>query len=322
MSKFKKILLLALVLCGVMSLSGLQSAYADKNLVIAGSHVKGTWYRFAGGVASLVDKYIPGYKATAQPSSGGIINVRDLRAGDTDLAMLLPNNALEARQSDPPFDKEKPFKELRAMFNTYSFPMHLIVKQDSKVKSLKDVKGMTVGTGPPGSSNMILTRLILKEAGINKGDVKFRHMSVSENATALGDNNVDVSFMLTGTASAAINQLMTMHEVRYVPLDPAFLKELNQKYPYMTPGLVKAGTYERVKADVPCVRMWGVMCTTTKMSENLIYQITKAVFEHKPELVKILKLVEEMSPENGANNLPIPLHKGAEKYYKEIGVLK
>jgi len=322
MSRTKSTLILVAVLCGALLLAGVQPAQADKNLVIAGSSVKGTWYRFAGGVASLVDKYIPGYKATATPSPGSVKNVRDLRSGEIDLGMLLPSAAFQAYKGLPPYEKEKPFMELRALFNTYSFPMHIIVKQDSKVKSVGDMKGLRIGTGPPGSVSMLITRIILEQAGITSKDVKFRSLSVSENTSALADGNVDVSFILTGTASAAVNQLMTMHEVRYVHMEEELLKALNKEHPYMVPGVVKAGTYERVKADVPCITMWGVMTTTTNFSEDLIYQITKAVFEHKPELVKILKLVEEMSPQNGANNLPIPLHQGAEKYYQEIGVLK
>ncbi len=322
MSRTKSTLILVAVLCGTLLLAGVQPAQADKNLVIAGSSVKGTWYRFAGGVASLVDKYIPGYKATATPSPGSVKNVRDLRSKEVDLAMLLPSAAFQAYKGIHPYEKEKPFKELRALFNTYSFPMHIIVKQDSKVKSVRDMKGLRIGTDAPGSVSMLITSIVLEEAGIKSQDVKFRSLSVSENTAALGDGNVDVSFILTGTASAAVNQLMTMHEVRYVPMEAEMLKALNKAHPYMVPGVVKAGTYERVKADVPCITMWGVLTTTVNFSEDLIYQITKAVFEHKPELVKILKLVEEMNPANGANNLPVPLHKGAEKYYKEIGALK
>ncbi|MBW1774290.1 MAG: TAXI family TRAP transporter solute-binding subunit [Deltaproteobacteria bacterium] len=322
MSKTKNTLLLVAVLCGVLLLGGVQTAQADKNLVIAGSSVKGTWYRFAGGVASLVDKYISGYNATATPSPGSVKNVRDLRSGEIDLGMLLPSAAFQAYKGIHPYEKETPFKELRALFNTYSFPMHIIVKQNSKVKSVRDMKGLRIGTGPPGSVSMLISRIVLEQAGINSEEVKFRSVSVSENTSALSDGNVDVSFILTGTSSAAVNQLMTMHKVRYVPLGADLLKALNQEYPYMVPGVIKAGTYERVKVDVPSVTMWGVLTTTASFSEDLIYQITKSVFEHKGELVKILKLVEEMNPQNGANNLPIPLHKGAEKYYKEIGVLK
>jgi len=322
MSRTKSTLILVAVLCGAILLAGVQPVWADKNLVIAGSSVKGTWYRFSGGVASLVDKYIPGYKATATPSPGSVKNARDLRSGEVDLAMLLPSAAFQAYKGMPPFDKEKPFIELRALFNTYSFPMHIIVKQDSKVKSVKNMKGLRIGTGPPGSVSMLITKTVLEQAGVSSKDVKFRALSPSENAAGLADGNVDVSFILTGTASAAINQLMTMHEVRYVHMEADLLKALNKEHPYMVPGVLKAGTYERVKADVPCITMWGLMTTTTKFSDDLIYQVTKAVFEHKPELVKILKLVEEMSPANGANNVPIPLHKGAEKYYKEAGVLK
>ena len=309
-------------LVGLVVFSATTALAADKNLIIAGSSVKGTWYRFAGGVASLVDKYIKGYNATAQPSPGSIKNLRDMRGGEIDIAMVLPDAAYQCYNSLPPFDKEKPFKDLRAIFNTYSFPMHIIVKDDSKIKSLQDIKGMRVGAGPPGATSNMVTKAILQEVGISPDQVKFRYMSVSENASALADGNVDVSFILTGKLSAAVSQLFTMHEVRYLPISQEVLKSLNKKQPYFVPGVVKAGTYGKVKQDVPCLTMWGVLSTTTKLSEEFVYQLTKTVFDHKAELVKILKLAEEMTPESGGNDLPVPLHPGAKKYYKELGVLK
>lgn len=314
--------LTVLALMGLMALGSTSAWATDKNLVIAGSAVKGTWYRFAGGVASLVDKYIPGYSATAQPSPGSIKNLRDMRTGEIDIAMVLPDAAYQCYNSLPPFDKEKPFKQLRAIFNTYSFPMHILVKEDSKIKSLKDIKGARIGAGPPGSTSMMVTKAILGEVGITPDQVKFRYMSVSENASALADGNVDVSFILTGKLSAAVSQLFTMHEVRYIPVPAEVLKSLNQKQPYFVPGEVKAGTYGKVEHDVPCLTMWGVLCTTTKMSDDFVYQLTKTVFEHKAQLVKILKLAEEMTPQRAASDLPVPLHPGAIKYYKEVGVLK
>jgi len=308
-------------LVGLMAL-GTTAIAADKNLVIAGSSVKGTWYRFAGGVASLVDKYIPGYSATAQPSPGSIKNLRDMRNGEVDIAMVLPDAAYQCYNAMAPFDKEKPFKDLRAIFNTYSFPMHILVKEESKIKSIKDIKGARIGAGPPGSTSMMVTKAILAEVGITPDQVSFRYMSVSENASALADGNVDVSFILTGKLSAAVSQLMTMHEVRYVPIDPAVLAALNKKQPYFVPGVVKAGSYGKVKQDVPCLTMWGVLSTTTKLSDEFVYKLTKAVFEHKAQLVKILKLAEEMTPQRAANDLPVPLHPGALKYYKEVGAIK
>ncbi len=315
-------LLSVAALAGLMALSGATAFASDKNLVIAGSSVKGTWYRFAGGVASLVDKYIPGYSATAQPSPGSIKNLRDMRMGEIDIAMVLPDAAYQCYNSLPPFEKEKPYKDLRAIFNTYSFPMHILVKEDSKVKSLKDMKGLRIGVDAPGSTSKMVTEAILREVGITPDQVTFRHMSVSENAEALADGNVDVSFILTGNLSAAVSQLMTMHEVRYVPIDPKILAALNKKQPYFVPGVIKAGAYGKIKQDIPCLTMWGVLCTTTKMSDDFVYQLTKVVFQHRDQLIKVLKLAEEMTPERASHDLPVPLHPGAMKYYKEIGVLK
>ncbi|MBW2308682.1 MAG: TAXI family TRAP transporter solute-binding subunit [Deltaproteobacteria bacterium] len=312
--------ILLIVLAGLCF--NIDSALAkEKNIVIAGSHVKGTWYRFSGGVAAMVDKYIPGYKATAQPSPGSIQNIRNLKENHIDLGMIIPPMAFNAYKGEPPFDKD-PYPNLRALFNTYSFPMHIIVKENSPVKSLADIKGLRIGTGPTGGGAYLIVELILNEFGLTYKDVRPYYYSVSENTRALADGNIDVTFALTGTMSAAISQLMTMHKVRYVPISMEKLTSLNKKYSYLAPGYVKAGTYKKVKKDVPAVILWGVMCVDANIDEELAYNITKTVFEHKPEIVKILKLAEEMTPETASKNLPVPLHPGAERYYREIKVLK
>jgi TRAP transporter TAXI family solute receptor len=318
-------LIVCMVLCTTVFVSGIcvGSALGDdqKNIIIAGSHAAGTWYRFAGAVGALVDKYIPGYRATAQPSPGSVQNIRNLRGKNIEIAMLLPAVAYQAYKGMPPFEKD-PYQNVRALFNTYSFPDNIVVRENSPVKSLEDIKGLKIAIGPPGSGSQVVHKIILAEYGLSVKDCKTQYLTNNEAANALTDGNVDVAFVELPLKASVINELMTMHKVRHVPLSMEKLKSINKKYPYLVPGTIKAGTYERIKQDVPAIFQWGILCTDANANNELIYGITKLVFDHKKELVQMVKLVEEMSTETAATNLPIPLHAGAEKYYKEIGVLK
>jgi TRAP transporter TAXI family solute receptor len=184
------------------------------------------------------------------------------------------------------------------------------------------MKGRRIAVCPPGSGCQFSHKIILGAYGLTFDDCKTQYLTAGETARALADGNIEVAFIELPVKSSTVNELMTMHKVRYVPVDVEKLKAINKKYPYYVPGVIKAGTYKSVKQDVPAVFQWGIMCTDANLDEELAYNITKVVFEHKPEIVQILKLVEEMTPEKACTNLPIPLHPGAERYYREIGVLK
>jgi TRAP transporter TAXI family solute receptor len=294
-------------------------AQKEKHIIIAGSHAAGTWYRYCGAIGAMVDKYIPGWKATAQPSPGSVENVRNLIDKSIDMAMLLPSAAYQAYKGLPPFE---PYPNLRGLFNTYSFPDNIIVKENSPFKSVADFKGMRIAVGPPGSGSQLVHKIILAEYGLTFEDCKTRYLTNNESANALVDGNVDAAFIELPFKSSVVSELMTMHKVRYIPMSMEKLESINKKYPYLVPGIIPKGTYERVKEDIPAVFQWGLMCCDANMDKEIVYNITRVVFEHKPEIVKILSLAEEMTPEKASKYLPIPLHPGAEKYYREIGVLK
>jgi TRAP transporter TAXI family solute receptor len=296
-------------------------AAGEKHIVIAGSHVAGTYYRLAGGIASLVDKYIPGVKATAQPSPGSVQNVRNLVDKSIDIGIVISSLGYKAIKGEKPFEKD-PFPNLRGIFNTYPFLDNIITQEKSPVKTLFDVKGRRVATGPPGSGSLHSHIIILEAHGIKLDDCKPQYLTNDEAARALVDGNVDVALIEVPATAGVIKELMTMHKMRYVPVDMEVAKAIHKKVPYLYPDYVKAGTYECVKEDVLQMFQTGIFCADLNFDPELVYNIVKVMFEHKAELVQILKLAEKITPETAGGNMAIPLHPGAERYYREVGVLK
>jgi TRAP transporter TAXI family solute receptor len=291
-----------------------------KDLIIAGSQATGTWFVFSGAVCQQISKNIAGTKCSPTPSSGSTENVRNLDSGVIDLGMVLPNVLYEAYHGLGTF-KGKKVESIRAMLNTYSFPLHIITLTKSGIKSIPELKGKKVAIGPPGSTDHRSFEAVLPEYNMTMKDMNIRPLSLTDRTTALSDGQVDAIVVLTGITSASVTELMTTKDARYLEISPEILKRIHAKYPYYVEGTIPKGTYKNLKEDVTTIFTYGVLAASIKTDPKLIYEITKLIFEKKNEIVQIINLAKELDPKI-AVKVPIPLHPGAEKYFREIGALK
>lgn len=291
-----------------------------RDFVIAGSQATGTWFVFASAVCTQIVEAIPGSKCNPTPSSGSAENIRNLESKTIDLGMTLPDVLYEAYTGTGAF-KDKKVASVRALTNTYSFPVHIIVLGDSPIKSLTDLKGKRIAIGPPGSTDHRSFEAIMAEYNIKMTDMNLRPLSLNDRVTALTDEQVDAIVVLTGVSSAAITELMSTKDARYLQVPPDVLKKINAKYPYFVDGVIPKGTYKNLREDVSTVFTWGILAVDASMDDETVYTITRTVFGKKSEIVKVIDLAKELELET-AVKVPIPLHPGAERYFKEMGVLK
>jgi len=317
-----------LLFCLLLSLGVTTASQAQtkpsgsRSLIVAGSASTGTWFIFASALSQLVNKHLAGINASPTPSAGTPENLRNLSTGAVDLALALPDYLYIAYRGEPPFTGAKKMDSLRSFYNTYSFPLHIMVNAGSNIKDIKDLKGKRIGTGAPGSGERDLTLRVMEPYGLTEKDVRFSPLSVGERCSALGDGKVDCSFVLTGITSAAIQKLTTTKNIRYLSINPEPLNAVNKKYPYYTKGVIPANTLKGQTQEVSTIIMWGVLTTLAGFDEQLAYKIVRLTFENKKELVELSPLSKEISLETATVGLPIPLHPGAEKYFKEKGILK
>lgn len=311
---------------GIVSISSLLTLLIfppisfGKDLVIAGSQATGTWFIFNAAVCQQITKHLPGNSCSPTPSSGSAENIRNMDSGVIDLGMVLPDVLYEAYKGTGLFENKK-VEGVRALFNTYSFPLHVITLTKSGIQSITELKGKKVAIGPPGSTDHRAFERVLPEYNMTMKDMNIRPLSLSDRVSALSDGQVDAIVVLTGIASSAVTELMTTKDARYIQISTETVRKLNAKYPYYVEGTIPKGTYKNLKEDVSAVFTWGVMSAMTKTDTKLIYDITKLVFEKKDDIVEIISLAKELNPKT-AVKVPIPLHPGAEKYFREIGALK
>ncbi|MCL6447994.1 MAG: TAXI family TRAP transporter solute-binding subunit [Armatimonadetes bacterium] len=291
----------------------------DQMLITIGTAtVGGAWYPMGGALANVISNYVPNVKANAIPTGASIENLKSISSNKMEIGFATTDIPYQMYRGID-FEENKSFLALAN--NDYIY-LALIVKKDSPIKTFTDIKGKKIGTGVPGSSNYKIVEEVLKAHGMTYNDVKPYPSGVSEQCEALKDGNIDMfAYVVSGSGGAApaIVELATTTDIRFISLDEEILQKINKEKPYylirdIPPGWVK-GLNERVKA----LAVGTTICVKADLKDELVYNICKAMFEHKNELDAVHPQWKQTTKETVALDLPVPLHPGAEKYYKEIG---
>ncbi|MEK9751818.1 MAG: TAXI family TRAP transporter solute-binding subunit, partial [Rhodospirillaceae bacterium] len=211
--------------------------------------------------------------------------------------------------------------KVRVIANLYPEDMHLVLKKGLKLNSLKDLNGKKVGVAAAGSGTQVSVRMILKHYGIKAEE---HELNVGQSKQRLADGQLDAFFYAAGTPLAALVELGATKGFDLYKFTKAEQKAINGIIPYYVESMIPAGTYENIKHDVPTVAVNGQLVTNVDQPTDLVYNITKALWNKNTR-----KLLDKGHPkgkvirqETALKGVLIPLHPGAEKYYKEVGMIK
>jgi uncharacterized protein len=310
-----------IIILAVFLLAGIGDVQAQTRLSIATASTAGTWYPLGGAFANVITKNVKNTEAMAYPSGASIENIRNLKKGQTDIVMLQPDVAFWAYTGTEQFAKDKPYQGLKAIMAMYPIYEQIIVPYDSPIKSLYDMKGKKIGVGAPGSGNEVMNRLILAEYGVTYKDCEPKFLSTPEQVEALKDGNVDAIMFGLGAPAPGVMDLQTQRKIRFIEIEPKMMKQINKKYPYYVPDQIDANIYKDQPRPIPVLAWMGVIGVSAEMNDKLVYDILKAFWDNKALIDKIHVTYKEITLKN-APVVPIPLHNGAVKFYKERGVLK
>lgn len=292
---------------------------STKYMSIGTATVGGAWYSMGGALANVISKYLPNVKANAAPTGASIENLESIKNGKMEIGFATTDIPYSMFRGINNFPENKTF---RALANNDLIYLAIIVSEKSPIKKFTDIKGKKLGTGVPGSSNYIIVEEVLKAHGMTYNDVKPYPAGVSQQATALKDGNVDMfAYVVAGTGGAApaIVELTTTEKVRFIPLDRKILEKINKDKPYYLMRDIPVGWARGIDKPVPALAVGTTICIKSDLPDDFVYQIAKVIFEHKNELDSIHPQWKMTTKETVATELPVPLHPGAEKYYKEIG---
>ena len=293
---------------------------ADVKLILATGGTAGTYYPFGGAMAKIWNSKIPGMNVTAQTTGASAENIRLINRKEAELALVQSDILDFAYQGKETF-KEK-ITSVSAIAVLYPEIIQIVVRAESPIKSFADLKGMKVGVGAPGSGTEANFRQLLDVYGMKKEDVKGQFLSFAESADQFKDKHIDAFIVTAGIPNSAIMDISTQHSIRLLNLPPDIISKLTQKYPFLSPAKVPANTYKGQTEDVNTVAVNAVLVASNELKEDVVYSLTKALFENQAELASAHAKGKELSLETAVKGVSIPFHPGAVKYYKEKGLMR
>jgi TRAP transporter TAXI family solute receptor len=293
-----------------------------QNLSIATGGTGGVYYPLGGGMAAVLSKYVPGMQATAEVTGGSVANLQLIGTGKPYLGMTMADATLDAYKGQDKFTgKPVPVRTLMIM---YPNRMHVVSIEGTGVTKMSDLKGKRVSTGSGGSATEVMAFRVIEAAGLDKDkDMRRERLGVAESVSALKDRKIDAFFWVGGLPTAAVTDLASTPGVKIRMIDHADLvPAMNKKYGNLyVQDVIHKDMYRGMDADNKQATVMNLLVTHQNMDDKTAYNIVKAVFDHRQELINVHKEAENFKLENQkAEASPIPWHPGAVKYFAEKGI--
>ncbi|POF95957.1 TAXI family TRAP transporter solute-binding subunit [Pseudomonas putida] len=295
-----------------------QAAPTFINILTGGT--SGVYYPVGVGISQIYSHGIEGSKTTVQATKASVENLNLLQAGRGELAFALGDSVADAWKGDAEAGFKTPLKKLRAIAGTYPNYIQIVASKESGITSLSDLKGKRISVGAPKSGTELNARAIFKAAGLTYQDMgKVEYLPYAESVELIKNRQLDATLQSSGLGQAAIRDLAATLPVVFVPIPADVVTRIgNNAY---QPATIPANTYDGQNADVSTAGINNILVTRADIGDDLAYQMTKLIFENLPRLVTAHAAAKDIQPENAAKNLPIPLHPGAERYFKEKNLL-
>lgn len=296
---------------------------APKFISIATGGTGGAYFPIGAGLADVINKHLTGYNASAEVTAASKVNCINVNDGKSDLALVLGDTLSYGYRGDKLGGFTKPLANLRVVANIYPNTIQIVARKESGIRTLSDLKGKKVSVGAPGSGTEINARQIFAAAGMTYKDFgRTDYLSFSESADQMKNRAIDVTLMSSGMPNPGIMDIATSQEIVIVPIPAEVVRKLDKETPFFVPTTVPKGMYKGQDEDVPTVGVPNFLITRADLDEKTVYEITKAMFENLPRLVQAHAAAKGIKLENATKGLPVPLHPGAAKYYREKGLIK
>ncbi|HSR12249.1 MAG TPA: TAXI family TRAP transporter solute-binding subunit [Thermodesulfobacteriota bacterium] len=298
------------------------AAAAKKYLSLATGNPGGTFYFIGAGFANLFNKHVPDVRVIAESTAASEENFHYVIRKKVDMGLI------SIHVIDPALEKKMDLSGVRLMCLGHTSDRHWFVRRDSPIKSVSDFKGKRVALGSPGSGTLVSSKVELGAAGkLSIEDIKPAYLSFTESITAIKDGTVDVGVISAGYPVASLLDLARTVPMRLIPYSEAELKALMDAHPYYVKVVIPAGTYTGIDTDTLTRGIVTAIFCRKEMSDDLVYAMMKALYDHQKEKDAIHPQARQWSLENmfrGADYTTkyIPFHPGSVKYLKEKGVWK
>lgn len=297
------------------------TAHVQEFVTVLTGGTSGVYYPMGVALSQVYGKAMPGAKTSAQVTKASAENLNLLQAGRGEIAFTLGDALNEAWKGNEEAGFKTPLKKLRTIAAIYPNYIQIVANADSGIKTLADLKGKRIAVGAPKSGTELNARDIFRGAGMSYKDFsKVEYLPFGESVELMKNRQLDATLISAGLGVAAIRDLATSVKIVIVPVPADVVAKIGEAA-YQA-GTVPANTYNGQTEAVATVAIQNFLVSHEGVSTDAAYKMTKAIFEHLPELQAAHAAAKAITRENAAKAPPAPLHAGAEKYYREIGLIK
>ena len=305
------ILALAMVLC-------FTACGGSTKMTMGTGGTTGTYFAY-GGVLSQFMSSDAGVTVNVVSTDGSKANIQGIDAGDYQLATVQSDVMAYAWEGSRSFEADGKVDSFRVIAGLYAEAVQLIT-MDPEIKSVADLAGRAVSIGAPGSGVYFNAIDVLAAAGLTEEDIKPQYLSFGDSTDALKDGKIDAAFIVAGAPTTAVTELCTTNSAYLVPIDGAVADAIMASSPFYTVYTIPAGTYPGQEADVQTVTVKATLIVSANASEDVVYNLTKAIFSNIEAITAANGKGAELSLENATSGMTAPFHPGAAKYYAEQGI--
>ncbi len=279
---------------------------------IATGGTAGTYYPIGGALADILNK--SGLNAAAQSTGASVANINMLRDNQVELAIVQNDITYYAVNGTEMFEETGKVEGLTAIASLYPETCQFVVRQDSGITSIEQLKGKRVAVGAAGSGAEANARQILQAYALTYDDLDEQFLSFAEGAYALKDKTVDAAFVTAGFPTASVQDVASQNPVTVLPVDTAHAKALADKYPFYSQVTIPANTYAGQSSDVQSVSVMAILVANSKINDQLGEQITNAIFNNLDKLHNAHAAAKAISKDSALNALEfISINPGAKK---------
>jgi TRAP transporter TAXI family solute receptor len=295
--------------------SKISNASRPKNeVIIATGGTLGVFYPLGCAFAENWNNQIKGIYAYAVASGANISNINMLKDGVADVIFVQNDSAYYAYNGLEMF-KNNAFPGIRGIAVLYTDTCQLIISRKSDIKTVFDLKGKTVAVGTFGFGAETNARHILAAAGLNYDDMNIIY--TSDYGTGLSNGTIEAAFATAGVPTIIIQDLLDSNAISIIPIDNTIAINLKNNWPFYKMDTIAAGSYQGVSSEIKTVSVKTMLAVSEKMDPSLVYHLLETLFSNSDKYLNVHKKCKEISLKNALDGMSIPLHTGAEKFYKD-----
>lgn len=305
---------------GALAFSPLVRAQQKFINVLTGGQ-SGVYYPMGVALSQIYGKALPDAKVTVQSTKASAENLNLLQAGRGEIAFSLADALSDAWKGDKEAGFATPLKKLRAVAGIYANYIQIVASGDSGITTLADLKGKRISVGAPKSGTELNARAVLKAAGLTYADfAKVEYLAFGESVELMKNRQLDVTLQSAGLGVASIRDLATSVKVVVVPIPADVVAKVGDAA-YQS-AVIPANTYTGQTTDTPTIAIKNFLVSHEGVPADMVYAMTKSMFENLPTLVAAHNAAKGITKEGAVSGTTVTFHPGAEKYYREVGLMK